>query len=318
MDNLPKQQQANNIEKKNIPNPNGGKYKTFGIALGGGGARGMAHIGILDVITQAGIRIDCITGTSAGAIMGALFALGNTPKRMEDAAREFGKVKFVRLRNFNFLRESLLKSKSVGNILDEYVGDATFEDCKIPFTCIAVDIESGKHVEISTGKLKDALMASSAIPGIFPPVFKNNQLLVDGGLINNVPVAALKKHNCDITMGVSITNFASRQTLAAEIFKQYYQPTFKKFLKMETFIGRFKNNLALLMDILLRSLEIATDDSTEYRIRKNPPDILLQPQINVGLLEFAKASDAIAQGRQAMIKELAKLLKILGRKQENR
>lgn len=291
------------------------KQHKIGIAFGGGGARGFAHIGILQVLEEEGIEVSCISGTSMGSVMGALYALGVPLEKMAKAATGFGKKKFLSLRNINILNESLIKAKDPERVLDELVGDKTFEDCKIPFRAVAVDIESGEPVTLETGPLKPALMASSAIPFVFPPVFHEHRVLVDGGLVNNVPVGALKKCDADITIGVNINNFASKQEIAGDIFKHYYAPKYGNFFETSTFIDRtyrkMKDNTRMMFDIVMRAFEISTDAGTEMHLKENKPDLMLKPQIDIGILEFTKAGEAIELGRQCMTEGMPKLKELL-------
>jgi len=291
------------------------KQKKFGLALGGGGARGLVHIGILDILHKEGIKIDCISGTSMGAILGANYALGIKPMEIKRSAMQFGEKKLLKLRNLNIFNESLIKSTQIEKTLDKVFEEKTFAHCKIPFRAIAVDIEAGKTVVLKKGLLKTAIRASSAIPFIFPPVFHEKKVLVDGGILDNVPLSSLKEFSPEVTMGVAINNFSSRQNISGKIFKHYFIPKYHSFLEKTTLIGRtygkMRDNINLMADIVLRSFEIATKKATEIEIKKNPPDILLKPNVEIGLLEFNKSEEAIEYGRELMTKNLPRLKNLL-------
>jgi NTE family protein len=187
---------------------------SFGIALGGGGARGLAHVGILEVLEEHNIRPKCVAGTSIGSVVGALYCVQDSADGLRERAKqmvaseEFKNLEldrfyrdadniFERFRNElfeKFFLGSLLFKKSHSNydatkkIFRDVFGDMSFRDCVIPFTCNALDIQSGEEFVFENGPLADAVWASCAIPGIFPPFVKDKRIFVDGGVIDNIPV----------------------------------------------------------------------------------------------------------------------------------
>ena len=287
------------------------KKKTLGITLGGGGARGLVHIGILDVLEKAGIQASCVTGTSMGAIIGAAYTLGMSPEKMKEKAMSFGKNKLTKLSNLNFFHESLIKADSIDKALHSIFQNHTFNDCKIPLRILATNIESGKPVILKEGYLKTALQASSAIPFIFSPVFYDGCVLVDGGLVNSMPIDTLQEFKPDVVMGVKINNFSTRQEIAGDIFNHYYAPRLRRFIKPLSFHKQIGENIHFMIDIILRSLEISTGSKTNMLIKDVKPDLLLDPDIQVGLLHFEKAEELIEEGRRIMTAELPKLKKLL-------
>ncbi|MBU0981786.1 patatin-like phospholipase family protein [Patescibacteria group bacterium] len=284
--------------------------KTLGLALGGGGAAGFGHIGAISVLEEAGIKVDYLCGTSMGAIIGALYAIGMPSNEMMEFAQEAEKIKISSLRNLNLTNVSLIDPEKIFQIIEKAIGNRTFEDCKIPFGVVAIDIESGTEVLLDKGTMKYALMASSAIPLVFPPVPFGEKILVDGGLLNNVPITHLYKKRVERKVGIAIKNFTSRQHLSGAIFKHYFAGDYK-VLKQAKMFKRLQENLNLLADIALRSFEIATSDSTEHRIQKANPDLVVRPEIEIELLSLDKASGAIKLGRKAMEDDFKKLESLL-------
>ena len=279
--------------------------------MGGGGAAGFCHIGILDVLQQNKIQISAISGTSMGAIIGGLYALGLSPKELQEFAKKAATEQLFKFRNFNIFNESLIKPDNFIVLLEDAVKGRTFADCKIPFAAKAVDIESGKEVILKEGPLLPALLASSAIPLIFPPVFHQNRILVDGGLLDNVPVGLLKTMGSKINMGVDIASFKSRQTISGEIFRHYYSPTYQEMFKQPHFFTRISENIHFMADLVLRAFEIASEENTKRREKSAKPNLLLKPNLDMGLLNTEKITHAIEVGRRSMSKDLPRLLTLL-------
>lgn len=285
--------------------------KKIALALGGGGARGFAHIGILQVLERENIQVDYLAGTSMGAIVGGMYAAGYSLDKMKKIVMNFQNVEFSPTKYLNLLHESLLKSDFVEEVLTQIFGDKKFEECKIPFTAVAVDLETGGEVFFKKGLMKDAIKASASIPIVFPPTFTNDRYLIDGGVLNNVPLTCLRDHNPDILMGVKLVNFTSKQYISGMVFAKYHQNKYKNLFKKMNFLSHFvhkrKQDLQLLAGIALRALDIASKDSTEIRIKEANPDLLIEPQVECGLLEFDKAEAAIEQGRDSMEAALPQL-----------
>ncbi len=200
----------------------------IGIALGGGGAKGLAHIGVLEVLEENGIRPHVVAGTSIGSIIGAIYCLYGSARAMRERAREMIHSKefkdlgldkfytesdetFERFRREVFekfylgsllFKKSHSKIETTRKLYKDVFGEATFADCKIPFACSALDIQSGDEVIFTSGALADAVWASCAIPGIFPPFTAGKQVLVDGGVIDNIPVDIVEQLGAGIVIAV--------------------------------------------------------------------------------------------------------------------
>ena len=179
--------------------------KKLGLALGAGGARGVAHVGFLHALDEAGIRADCVTGCSMGSIVGACYCAGVPMQTIRSVLTEL-KLSRIASLNVNALRASgLFRLNKARKLLEEYIGaDTTFADLAVPFRCVATDLLSGRTVCISEGNVIDAIIASSSVPGAFSPVERDGMLLVDGGVIERVPVRELKSMGAETIVAVDV------------------------------------------------------------------------------------------------------------------
>ncbi len=203
----------------------------IGIALGGGGAKGLAHIGVLEVLEEHGIRPAYVAGTSIGAIVGAIYCLDGTAHGLKNKAEsmiQMGEFKDFRLEEFYADKENILE-KFKKEVLEKFYfgrlifkkshvrlenaqklfatvfGDKTFNDFRIKFICNALDIQSGDEILFDKGRVADAVWASCAIPGLLPPFVKENRILVDGGVIDNIPVRPVKKIGARTVLAVYLS-----------------------------------------------------------------------------------------------------------------
>ncbi len=174
----------------------------IGLALSGGAARGIAHIGVLQYLEERGIKPCCIAGTSAGSIVGALYCSG---KSVEDLKHIVSSMTWKDLIHISIPRKGLIKSSLLHKTLEQYIGNITFEELKIPLVINAVDLLEGIEVLFEEGLVIDAVTASCAIPGIFSPVRLNKRVLVDGGLLDNVPSVHMGKKDVDFVIAVNVT-----------------------------------------------------------------------------------------------------------------
>lgn len=186
--------------------------ETFGrvaVGLSGGAAKGLAHIGALEALIERGLEPSVIAGTSAGALVGGLYAAGVSTTRLREIVNEFDSTAFGKLIDLTWARGSLVAGTRVEEFLRDLVGDARIEDLDRTFIATAVDINSGLGYYLDSGLLVDAIRASISIPGIFEPVVANGGFLVDGGLRRNLPVEVLRRHNPDTVVAVSIRDGSS-------------------------------------------------------------------------------------------------------------
>ena len=267
--------------------------KRVGLALSGGGARGLAHIGVLQVLAEAGIAVDCITGTSMGGVIATGYAAGVSPDEMAEIARTkaVGLRSLVRMidigmpRRGSSPRKGLLQGKQVEQWVKDFLGVRRFEDLHMPLTLVAVDLNSGREIHLNEGCLAPAVRATLSIPGLLAPVEQNGMRLVDGGLLNNLPVNVARQMGADIVIGVDVysDNTAS-----------FWQYLAHKRLIAQT-IGGVIETLGDALNLVIRvhSLE---------RLRRYPPDFLLHPQIppHITVISgYDYVDDIIAWGREA-------------------
>ncbi|MBQ9729208.1 MAG: patatin-like phospholipase family protein [Clostridia bacterium] len=165
------------------------KKKKLGFALGSGGARGVAHIGFLQAMEENGIKPDYISGCSMGSVVGAAYACGLSPAQMFQAVKE---LKLIDLIDLTTKPGGLFDTRKMRKVLAKYLGEVNIEDLTIPYSCIAVDMVSQQVVEFKKGNLVDAVVCSSSIPSVFKPTEKDGMRLVDGGILERVPVREVK------------------------------------------------------------------------------------------------------------------------------
>lgn len=175
--------------------------KKLGLALGAGGSRGVAHIGFLKALEEADIRVDYIVGSSMGSVVGGAYAAGLSVDMMREAV--------YKLRLRDLVTPAKQKGGVLGNnkmraLIAKYIGDITFEDLKLPFHCVAVDMIKQEVVELSKGSVVDAIVASSSIPAVFHPVVQGGQRLIDGGVLERVPAMRVKKMGADVVVAVDV------------------------------------------------------------------------------------------------------------------
>lgn len=186
------------------PNTDLNKPQRIGLALSGGGIRGVAHLGVLQALSDKGIKFSHISGTSAGAVAAAFFAAGYEPKETLNIIRQ---AHLLRLLRPSIGSTGLLSILRVEDLLKEYFPDNSFNKLKIPITVTAVDLGEGKLVYFNDGELVKCLLASCCLPGVFKPIIINDHMFVDGGILNNFPVEPLVG-NCDLIIGVSCNHLA--------------------------------------------------------------------------------------------------------------
>ena len=205
----------------------------IGLALGGGAARGYAHIGVLKVLERERTPIDLIAGTSMGSLVGAYYACGFRLSELEEIAIA---TKRHHIASIGFSKKGLLSTRKITKILDRDIGSRTFQDLKIPLSVVTMDILTGEEVVINTGPVKEAVLASISIPGVFPPREVNGRLLVDGGNINQVPVSVVRNMGADFVIAVHLGFLAKKRDEygnAVQIFVKALDAMAKKLMDIE-------------------------------------------------------------------------------------
>ena len=276
---------------------NNPSYPRIGLALGGGGARGLAHVGVLKVLEREKIPVHVLAGTSMGGIISAFYAYGMSPADMEaEVYRVRARRNQIKLVDLTVIGRGLMKGKRVQNYLSELLGeDTTFKDLKLPIAFVAVDLTTGLEVVLRQGRVVDALRATISVPGVFEPVVSGESRLADGGILNNVPVDVAYSLGADIVIAVDVVpNFEHNQTAISPLLAYPLKPGMVPSSVWE----------------LIRVEMIMISALTALRIRCSPPDVLLQPDLpgDLGMFfGFQRPEIAIPAGEAAAEKALPQI-----------
>jgi len=301
------------------------KKKKVGLVLGSGGAKGLSHIGVIKFLEDNDIKIDFITGSSIGALIGGAYASGLSIKEIEDIALETDLTSTAKLFSPGFGKSGLVTGSKVQDFLTSILGDKNIEYLKIPFTAIATDIITGEEILFNKGNLVEAIRASISIPIVFQPVIWNNLVLVDGGLVNPVPINVAREMGADYIIAVNILSSKNKHDSKPD--KKFDNkidldkpleiiPVLQRKLEdliidhkwIRNFIKhKEKENLPGMKKILNRSVQIAQEKLIELSIELYKPDVLIEPEVgNIGIFDFYKAKEIIKKGyiaAEAFIKE---------------
>ena len=251
------------------------KSPKIGLALGGGGARGLAHLGVIQRLNELGIPIHCVAGTSIGAIIGSIFAAGTLDRAFEWCGEPDWKKLPKILFESRPSAKALVKGDGVAKLLADLIPAQRFDALSLPYAAVATDLHTGEEVVMREGDLVSAILASMAIPGVFRPVERNGHVLVDGGLVNPLPIAACRALGAD-------------RVIAVDINPPDKHPP-KPFRKMT------------MADVLVDTFRIFNVEMTRHALADDPPDLLITPDVgDVMMLDFRNAQEVIERGRQAI------------------
>ena len=274
------------------------------VALGAGGARGNAHIGVLRRLEREGFRIRSIAGTSFGGIVAALYAAGHTPNEIEDIFTKVDQSKMYGRSPVE--RPSLLGLVGVRKWLDEVLPNNTFEELLLPCALSAVDLNCGCEVVLNHGLVKDALMATIAVPGIFPVCDWEGSELIDGGVINPVPVSLARKMSPSLPV-VAVT----LQTPIGEPARAIGMPVPGGLPK--PILDRLSSfRYAQAFDIFLRSVDVGNRAMAEYRLSVDKPDVVIRPKVSdIDLLDRVDIRAVAQRGEEAVEAVLPELRRMV-------
>ncbi len=300
------------------------KEPKVGLALGGGAARGWAHLGAIRAVEEAGTEVSYVAGTSIGALVGCVYASGNI-KGLEQIAADFDFKQILYLLDIVFPRSGLIDGKKIAAFVGELIGERRIEDLDIPFSAVATDIRSGTDVVINTGSAIEAVRASISLPGIFTPLRMGDAILADGGITNPVPVDVVRAMGADFVIAVDLNcssdnskgleRISNRERIkpekgsdegsAVESGKARSREKISKLLgekygeSEEKNLGQIRkwfageNDLPSIFDVLMAAVNIMESAITEARLKEAPPDMLIRPELgHINLLEFNKAEEA--------------------------
>ncbi len=284
------------------------KYR-IGLALGGGSARGWAHIGVLHALHERGIEPDVICGTSIGALVGGAYAAGY----LEELARWVVQLEWRHVVGYLDLSLSggIIKGKKLFDFLHRHFEDRAIEDLPRPFAAVATDLEAGLEMWLREGSLLGAVRASIALPGVFTPVRYGDRWLVDGGLVNPVPVSLCRALGAEVVIAVDLNaDLLERHSISAvanvqkaaepdEGLEQYSLR--HQAMQLKTLLLGEGSGLPSIFDVIGRSLNIMQIRITRSRMAGDPPDILITPRLaHISLMEFHRAEEAITEGYRAV------------------
>lgn len=272
------------------------------LALGGGGIRGIAHIGVLRALEKNGFTIRAIAGTSAGGLIGALYAAGKSPDELLAVITGLDQKKlFTRAKTDG---PSLLGIAGLVEVLSGLLGGQTFNDLRLPFACTAVDIVSGQEVILHHGNLLQAVSATAAVPGVFPPLQLDGVTLVDGGVLDNIPVRLARWLTPRLPVAAVALNPPAPHAMAdmsMPIPIRAPRPLAEQFARLR---------LAQALNIYLRSMEISGIATTELRLASEPPDVLVRPALaGIGLLDRVDPLRLVKAGEEAAMQALPALIR---------
>lgn len=259
--------------------------KKLGLALGAGGSRGVAHIGFLQALEEYGVKPDYICGCSMGSVVGAAYAIGMPIQEMRQAVT---KLRLLDLIAPTGKRGGLFGTRKMQKILTKYLGDITFDDLKIPFRCVAVDMCSQSVIEFFEGNVIEAIVASSSIPVLFHPLEKDGMRLVDGGVLERVPVAQVKAMGADVVVAVDVLG----QKDCSE-------------------------DMPGTLGTLLEVVDLADNHRTRQRREQNADiiDLWLEPELgNMSQYELKQVKFAYEQGYLLGLQHVNEIKELLGQK----
>ncbi len=258
----------------------------LGLALSGGGARGLAHIGVLGVLERERISIDCLAGTSMGGVIAAGYACGLSSAELQNRATESSRLRrLLRLVDPALPDAGLMRGQRLETFFKEILGDITFADLSIPLALVAVDLNSSQEVILRDGPLALALRATTAVPGFFCPVQIEGKRLVDGGLLNNLPVDAVKNLGADIIIAVDVDR-DSQQNTGQPAIEYRWVP----------------DGLARTFVVLDEASRLMMRAIKEVKLQQCPPQVLIHPCLPAGInliLGYGRVGELVEAGVRA-------------------
>jgi len=271
------------------------------LALGGGAARGWAHIGVLRALDEAGIEVGMIAGTSIGALVGGCYLAGKLDA-LESFARSLTVRRIARLLDLTIGGGGLLGGMRLTKRMQEHLEGLMIEDLDRPFVSVATELHTGHEVWISSGSLITALRASYALPGIFEPVNCNNRTLVDGALVNPVPTSVCRAYEQPLVVAVNL-NYDIFGRSAVVKHNASVQPVDDGRRRDEVHVG--------VTGTMVQAFNIIQERISRARLAGDPPDLALHPRLSdIGLSEFHRAGEAIDRGYEETMSQIAALKRV--------
>jgi NTE family protein len=288
---------------------------TVGLALGGGSARGWAHIGVLNTLIAAGLEPDVVAGTSIGAVAGACFVTGNL-RQLEDFARRLTPRRIFGFLDFNLAGSGLITGQRLSGELADHLKGLKIEDLDPRFVAVATELGTGHEVWLNKGDLVTALNASFALPGIFKPVKVNDQWMIDGALVNPVPVSVCRALGARIVIAVNVTSDPFGKAGVIHDHASFSEPSDMEVPVLPPHADAAQDGGALrllhrqlfgrgkgapgISSVMMDAINITQDRIARSRLAGDPPDITINPKTGrIALFDFHRADEAIALGAKA-------------------
>ena len=293
------------------------KELKFGLALGSGSARGLAHVGVIQALEAYHIPIDMIAGTSIGSVIGSLYAAGASIDQLEEAALSMKKSKTFSLIDPTLPHSGLISGKKIEKMLNGLaLKGKTFDDLRIPFAAVATDVESGVEVILNQGKLIDAVRASISIPGIFTPVKYQDYYLVDGGVVDPVPVDVLQKMGADVIIAVSLAKISPYTTVLTINKETGGLEEIEKSSVLQQKIEEVKSSFEgpNIFEVIVQSIDIMEAKITDQSLEG--ADVVIVPFgiKDINLFDFDKAESVIKGGMMAAMINISEIKRAIKEK----
>lgn len=293
----------------------------IGLALGSGAAKGWAHIGVINALTRAGVEIDVVAGCSVGALVGAAYVNDKLPQ-MEKWVSAFRYWDVIRLMDLSWQRGGLLRGERVFNHVRQLITHNALESCGKPFGVVATNLSSGRELWLTEGDLHQAVRASCSMPGLLPPVGYNGYWLVDGAVVNPVPVSLTRALGADIVIAVDLQHDAHlmQQDLLSVTPQNSDEAVSAAALSWakkirQRLVGlthRRATQTPGAMEIMSTSIQVLENRLKRNRMAGDPPDVLIQPFCpQISTLDFHRAKEAIEAGKAAVEKKMDELLPLV-------
>jgi len=296
----------------------------IGLALGSGASRGWSHIGVIKALLEEGIEPDIVCGTSVGAIIGGSYVAGNL-KKLEHWVLGSTRTDVLRFFDISLSQSGFVDTERLSWFLHSYVAadDQRIEDMPKKYAAVSTNLDTGREVWFTEGGLADAVRASMALPGLFPAVRNDHRWLVDGGLVNPVPVTVCRALGADIVIAVNLNSgiIGKRNNETPEVTaedKRGVLSSFKQQAKEYSnsiFPNRDEKDEAPgLFYAIANSVNIFQDRITRSRLAGDPADVLLSPHLaHIGMLEFHRAAEAIEEGEGCVQTAMAEIRQVTGK-----
>ncbi|MCR0997945.1 patatin-like phospholipase RssA [Serratia rubidaea] len=294
----------------------------IGLALGAGSAKGWAHIGVINALKKMGIEPDIVAGCSVGSLVGAAYACHRLPA-MERWVRSFSYWDVIRLMDLSWRRGGLLRGERVFNAVGQLLRVDEIEQCAMKFGAVATNLSTGRELWLTRGDIHQAVRASCSMPGLLSPVWFDGYWLVDGAVVNPVPISLTRALGADIVIAVDLQHDA--HLMQQDLFSVRSEAE-EPAVMADSWRGRLRERIGKMrikktnltptaMEIMSTSIQVLENRLKRNRMAGDPPDVLIQPYCpQISTLDFHRAEEAIAAGSMAVEKQLEQLLPLIKQK----